>query len=48
MIYLDKKIIEKKHTKIIYVQDAVTVQKCHIKFTVAHNEANGFLIKLCV
>ena len=33
-----KKIIDKKHTKIIYVQDAFTVHKGHFKCTVAQKD----------
>ena len=33
-------IFDKKHTKLIYVQDAFTVHKGHIKCTVAQNEAH--------
>ena len=36
---LDKKYLTKKHTKIIYVQDAFTVHKSHIECTVAQKEA---------
>ena len=32
--------MEKKHTKIVYVKDAFTVQKGHIKCTVAQKEAH--------
>ena len=32
LVYLDKKINKKKHSKIIYVQDAFIVQKGHIKW----------------
>ena len=38
LIYLDKKI-DKKHTKIIDVQDAFTVHKGHIKCTVAQKRS---------
>ena len=34
------KIIDKKHTKITYVQDTFTVHKSHIKCTVVQKEAH--------
>ena len=38
--FIIKHLIDKNHTKIIYVQDAFTVHKGHIKCTVAQKEAH--------